>query len=91
VFSGLPWPPEGSASHGCSASEHNCLLPAKVHSALPGHWGPTVVEPSSLDNASLSVFCIRPHTWGYPRGAFGYDGVVDCDSMVRALAQERNK
>jgi hypothetical protein len=25
----------------------------------------------------LSVFCVQPHTRGYPRGAFGWDGVVD--------------
>jgi hypothetical protein len=52
VFSGLLRPPDGLASHGCSASKHDCLLLAKVHSILLGHWGPAAVEPSSSDNAS---------------------------------------
>jgi hypothetical protein len=39
----------------------------------------------------LSVFCVGPHTRGYPRGAFGKDGVEDCNSMVRAWARERDK
>jgi hypothetical protein len=51
VFPRLLWPPDGSTSHGCSASEHDCLLLAEVHSALLGHWAATV-EPSSLNNAS---------------------------------------
>jgi hypothetical protein len=52
VFPGLLRPPDGSDSHGCSASEHDCLLPVEVHSVLLGHWGLATVEPSSLDNAS---------------------------------------
>jgi hypothetical protein len=35
------------------------------------------------------VFCVQPHTRGYPHGAFGLDGVADRNSMVRALARER--
>jgi hypothetical protein len=54
VFPRLLRPPNGSASHGCSVSDHDCLLPVEVHSVLLGHWGPTTVEPSSLDNASPS-------------------------------------
>jgi hypothetical protein len=52
VFPGLLQPPDGSAHHGCSASEHDCLPLAEVHSALLGHWGPTAAELPSLDNAS---------------------------------------
>jgi hypothetical protein len=54
VFPGLLQPPDGSASHGCSVSDHDCLLPVVVHSVLLGHWGQTVVEPSSSGNASPS-------------------------------------
>jgi hypothetical protein len=32
----------------------------------------------------VSVFSVRPHTQGYPCGAFGWDGAVNCSSMVRA-------
>jgi hypothetical protein len=52
VFPRLLRPPDGSVSHGCSASEHDCLLLAEVHSALLGHWGLAAAELSSLDNAS---------------------------------------
>jgi hypothetical protein len=44
--------PDGLAYHGCSASEHDCLLLAEVHSALLGHWGLAAAELPSLDNAS---------------------------------------
>jgi hypothetical protein len=54
VFFGLLWLPDGSASHGCSASDHGCLLPTEVHSVLVGHWAPAVVETSSSGNASPS-------------------------------------
>jgi hypothetical protein len=37
----------------------------------------------------VSVFCVRPHTRGYPRGAFRQDGVADHNSMAHARAWER--
>jgi hypothetical protein len=52
VFFGLLRPPDDSASHGCSASEHDCLLLTELHSALLGHWGLAAVEPFSLNNTS---------------------------------------
>jgi hypothetical protein len=52
VFLGLLRPLDGSASHGCSMSKHDCLLLAEVHSALLGHWGQAAVELPSSDNAS---------------------------------------
>jgi hypothetical protein len=52
VFPELLRPLDGSSSHGCSTSEHDCLLLAKVHSALLGHWGTAAAELPSLDNAS---------------------------------------
>jgi hypothetical protein len=54
VFPGLLRLRDGSASHGCRASNHDCLLPAVVHSVLLGHWGPAVVEPSFSGTASPS-------------------------------------
>jgi hypothetical protein len=41
------------------------------------------VVPPSWDHP-LSVFRVQLHTQGYPCGAFGYDGVVDCSSMICA-------
>jgi hypothetical protein len=52
VFPGLLRPPDGLASHGCSASKHDCLLPAEVHYGLLGLWGPAAIEPPSSNNAS---------------------------------------
>jgi hypothetical protein len=40
----------------------------------------------------VSVFSVRPHTQGYPCGAFGWDGAVNCSSMVRAgSTRERDR
>jgi hypothetical protein len=36
-----------------------------------------------ITDMSLSVSSVRPHTRGYPRGAFGLDGVADRSLMVR--------
>jgi hypothetical protein len=54
VFPGLLRSPDGSASHGCSVSDHGFLLTTKVHSVLLGHWGLAVVEKSFSGNASPS-------------------------------------
>jgi hypothetical protein len=62
----LLWPLDGLASHGCSTSEHACLLLAEAHSSLMGHWGSAAIEPSFLDNAlsngpalqSGSIICL---------------------------------
>jgi hypothetical protein len=52
VFPGLLRRLDGSASQGCSTSEHDCLLLAEVHSASLGHWCLATVELPSSDNAS---------------------------------------
>jgi hypothetical protein len=52
VFPRLLHPLDGSAFHGCSASEHDCMFLAEVHSALLGHWGLVVAELPYSDNAS---------------------------------------
>ena len=54
MFPRLLRPTDGLVSHGCSASDHGCLLPTEVHSVLVGHWAPAVVETSSSGNASPS-------------------------------------
>jgi hypothetical protein len=38
MFPGLLLPPDGSASHGCSASEHDCLLLGEAHFCFAGAW-----------------------------------------------------
>jgi hypothetical protein len=40
-FPELLQPPSDSVSHGYSTAESGCLLQAKTHSALLGHWGLT--------------------------------------------------
>jgi hypothetical protein len=72
VFPGLLWPLDGSASHGCSTSEHGCLLLAEVHSALLGHWGPDAAKLSSLDNAS-------------PNGPAPHNGSILCLLLALGL------
>jgi hypothetical protein len=50
-----------------------------------------MIEDTAYLVRQLSVFCVRPHIRGYPRGAFGDDGVKDRNSMVRAWARERER
>jgi hypothetical protein len=45
-------PPSGLVSHDYSAAESGCLLQAKAHSALLGHWGLTAAGLPSSDIAS---------------------------------------
>jgi hypothetical protein len=83
VFPGLLRPLDGLASHGCSASEHDCHLLVEVHYALLGHWGPAAAELPSLDNAS-------------PNGPALHNGSIMClllalgllDCSVWLLGQE---
>jgi hypothetical protein len=83
VFPELLRPLDGSASHGCSVSEHDCLLPTEVHSVLLGHWGPAAVEPSSSDNASPNGPALHSGSILYLLLALG---LVDCSDWL--LGQE---
>jgi hypothetical protein len=83
VFLGLLRPLDGLASHGCSASEHDCLLLAKVHSALLGRWWPAAAEPSSSDNASPNGPALHN---GSILGLLLALGLLDCPDWL--LGQE---
>jgi hypothetical protein len=83
VFPGLLRPPDGSASHGCSTSEHDCLLWAKAHSASLGNWGLAAAELPSSDNASPNVLALHN---GSILFLFLALGLLDCSSWL--LGQE---
>jgi hypothetical protein len=61
-------PPSGSVSHDYSVAESGCLLLAKTHSALLGHWGLTaaglpssdIASPSGLALHSENMLCFQP-------------------------------
>jgi hypothetical protein len=64
-------------------SEHNCLLLAKVHSALLGRWGPAAIEPSSSGNASPNG--LAPHNGSILCLLLAL-GLLDCSDWI--LGQE---
>jgi hypothetical protein len=72
VFPGLLCPPDGSASHGCSMSEHDCLLLVEVHYALLGHLGLAAVDLPSSDNA-------------FPNGPTLHNGSILCLLLALGL------
>jgi hypothetical protein len=90
VFPGLLQPPDGSVSHGCSASEHDCLLLAKVHSVSLGHWGLAAAELPSSDNASpndlalhngsILCFLLARGPLDYSGWLLGQEDTVSADS-----------
>jgi hypothetical protein len=52
-------PPGGSPFHTKHVAVHDCLLLARVHSVLLGHWELTVAELLSLDNVTPSGLVLR--------------------------------
>ena len=52
-------PPSDSVFHDYSAAEGDCLLQAKTHSALLGHWGLTAAGLPSSDIASPSGLALH--------------------------------
>jgi hypothetical protein len=83
VFPGLLRPPNGSVSHGCSASERSCLLLAKANSTSLGHWGLATAELPSLDNASPNGLVLHN---GSILNLLLALGLLDCSSWF--LGQE---
>jgi hypothetical protein len=52
-------PPSGSVSHDYIVAKSGCLLQAKTHSALLGHWGLTAAGLPSSDIASPSGLALH--------------------------------
>jgi hypothetical protein len=71
-------PPSGSVSHGYSVAESGCLLLAKAHSALLGHWGLTATGLPSLNIASPNGLAL--HSGNMPCFCLGLV-LLDCSAV----------
>jgi hypothetical protein len=85
VFPRLLRPTDGLVSHGCSASDHGCLLPAVVHSVLLGHLGSAAVDPSSPGTTSLNGLALHSESILYLLLALG---LYDCSNWLLGLESE---
>jgi hypothetical protein len=86
-------PPSGSVSHGYSVAESGCLILAKAHSALLGHWGLTaaglpssdIASPNGLTLHSGNMLYFHPELvlLDYSAGSLGQEDEVPADSASR--------